>query len=68
MVDALRREYFNTCRTDDRRLPDIKPEIVRRAQLTVADRARDIEDAATLLSMLGIHPVDWPRSEAEIVE
>lgn len=65
MVDALRREYYDTCRTDDRRLPNIKPDIVRNAQLAVASRAQNIKDAEMLLSMLGIHPADWPKSESE---
>ena len=57
MADMMRTH--NVSRRDDSRLPQLDPEVVRKARLTVLENAEDADEAEMLLNMLGLHPNDW---------
>ncbi len=55
---------------DDRPIPALDPQVVRRAALAVCDRARDADDAALLLDVLGLidgHGLATPRPAAGVL-
>lgn len=57
------REYASSSRPDDARLPHLDPDTVRDAQRVILSNAKDAEDAALLMTILGIDPEDWTGEE-----
>lgn len=53
------RHGYSASRGDNSRLPKLDPDVVRKAQMTVAENSENAEEASMLLDMLGIHPNDW---------